>query len=324
LFVDNMARHILALGGDTVVHAFGVSVEILRVTPAGKEQVTSFDVDVDVDWLSVAPDGQSALIWGGWARRLWRWRAGAGHQLIATNSQRGDDFGGGFAIIRGETTMFVAQHGDLRGFGIDGRNRLTANLGTPRNFKLLSITNLPGNRLALYGNEASDPYRQIYTVYANDLLNDPDSFQKAIRPAAPVNDRAWRLMVGPCAPDSAVVFRDPDDLEIPDDDDDLEAFGDVGNFTGVYIRNLDSGELVERIPYNGQVISGVRILATPRLVALEVEGGIDLISRGSGEVREIRALAATLDVNNMRAARLMEGGHIEIRSIDELDSIVKP
>jgi hypothetical protein len=113
-------------------------------------------------------------------------------------------------------------------------------------------------------------------------------------------------------------------LEIPDDDIDVEEFGDVGNFTGVYIRNLDSDALVERIPYNGQVISGVRIVATPRIVAIEVAGGIDLISRGSGEVHEIRALAATLDVNNLRAAWLMEDGHIEIRSIAELDSIVKP
>jgi hypothetical protein len=36
------------------------------------------------------------------------------------------------------------------------------------------------------------------------------------------------------------------------------------------------------------------------------------------EVREIRALAATLEVNSMRAALLVEDGHVEIRSINEL------
>jgi hypothetical protein len=59
-------------------------------------------------------------------------------------------------------------------------------------------------------------------------------------------------------------------------------------------------------------------VATPRFVALEVRNGIDLISRGSGEVRESRALAAALDVSSMRAALLVEDGHVEIRPIIEL------
>ncbi|MBO0860486.1 MAG: hypothetical protein J2P21_18805 [Chloracidobacterium sp.] len=59
-------------------------------------------------------------------------------------------------------------------------------------------------------------------------------------------------------------------------------------------------------------------MATPRLVALEVRDGIDIIVRGSGETHEIRSLAATLDVNGMRAAWLTEDGHVEIRPISEL------
>ena len=316
--MGDMPRHILALGAATVVHASGASVKVLRVTPTGTRQVTSFDVEVDVDWLDVAPDGQSVLIWGGWATRLWRWRAGVGHLLTAAYDVRGDEFGGAFAVIRGEVIMFIAQHGVLRGFTTDGRERFAANLGTPRNFLVRSIAQLPGDRLALFGNEGSDPYNEVVTVFVDDILNDPDSVQKALRLKNPIRDRAWSLAVGPCAPDSAVVFRNPEDEEIPEDDEDLEELGDVGNFTGVYIRNLDSGTLIERIPYSGNAISGVRIVATPRLVALEVRDGIDLISRGSGEAHEIRALAATLDVSGMRAAWLTEDGHVEIRPIIEL------
>jgi hypothetical protein len=313
-----MKRHVLALGGDTVVHASGTSVKILRVTPTETRQVTSFDVEMGVNWLSVAPDGQSTLIWGGWATRLWRWREGEEHQLIAVSNARNDEFGGGFAIIRDEVTMFITQHGVLRGFGTDGRERFAANVGAPRNFIARSITPLPGDRLALFGHEGSDPFDQIVTVLVDDLLNDPDSVQQALRFANPIRDRAWHLAVGQCDPDSAIVFRNPEDEEIPDDDEDLEELGDVGNFTGLYIRNLDSGTLIERIPYSGHARSGVRIVATPRFVALEARGGIDLISRGSGEVREIRALAAALDVNSMRAALLAEDGQVEIRSIIEL------
>jgi hypothetical protein len=316
--VDNIIRHVLALGGDTVVHASGTSVKILRVTPTETRQVTSFDVEVDVNWLDVAPDGQSALIWGGWATRLWHWREGEGHRLIAVSNTRSDEFGGGFAIIRGDVTMFITQHGVLRGFATDGRERFAANVATPRNFLVLGITPLPGDRLALFGNESREPFDQVVTVFVDDLLNDPDSVQQALRLANPIRDRAVRLAVGRCDPDSAVIYRDPEDEEIPDDDEDLEELGDVGNFTGVYIRNLDSGTLIERISYSGPARSGERIVAIPRFVALEVRDGIDLINRGSGEVHEIRALAATLDVNSMRAALLVEDGHVEIRSIIEL------
>jgi hypothetical protein len=316
--VDNMKRHILALGGDTVAHAFGTSVEILRVTPIESRQVTSFDVEVDVNWLNMAPDGQSALIWGGWARRLWHWRAGEEHQLITASNTRRDEFGGGFAIIRGEVIRFIAQHGVLRGFATDGRERFTVNLSEPRNFLVRSMTTLPDDRLALVGDENREPYVRVVTILVDDLLNDPDSVQKALCLENPIRDRAVRLAVGSGAPDSAVVFRDPENEEVPDDDEDLEELGDVGNFTGLYIRNLDSGTLIERIPYSGPAKSGVRIVATPRFVALEVVDGIDIISRGSGEVREIRTLAATLDVNSMRAALLLENGQIEIREIIEL------
>src|SRR5262249_20804578 len=131
---DYKTRHILALGGDTAAHASDVSVKILRVTPTEIRQVTSFDVEMDVNCLEVAPDGQSALIWGGWGQRLWRWRAGAGHQLIAARNVRGDEFGGAFAIIRGEVTTVITQHGVLRGLARDGRELFTANMATPRYF----------------------------------------------------------------------------------------------------------------------------------------------------------------------------------------------
>jgi len=153
----------------------------------------------------------------------------------------------------------------------------------------------------------------------DDILNDPNSAQQALRLSNPIRDCALHLAVGRCAPDSAVsVFRPPEDEEIPDDEEELKELGDVGNFTGVYICNLDRGTLIERIPYSGQARSGGADCGSPRLVALEVRDGIDLISRGAGEVREIRALAATLDVNSMWAAWLAEDGHVEIRSIIEL------
>jgi hypothetical protein len=310
--VDDLTRYILALGGDMVVRASGTTVEVLHVTPTGVREVTRFDLDARVNWLDVAPDGLSALIWGGWTTRLWRWRNGEGHQLIASRDVRGGDFGGGFLTIGGETITLIAQRGVLRGVALDGRERFSAQLGSPRDFLVRGVVRLPGDRLALFGDEGDEPFNQIVTVSVDELLNDFNSIQEALRLTRPVRDRAIRLAVGPCTPDSAVVFRDPENEEVSDDHEDLEDLRDVGNFRGVYIRGLDEGTLLERIPYRGPARSGVRIAATPRLVVLEAVGGIDIIDRGSGEVREIRQPAMALDVSSMRVAQLGEDGNIQI------------
>jgi len=131
-------------------------------------------------------------------------------------------------------------------------------------------------------------------------------------------DRAVDLTVGPCEPDAAVALRDPEDNEVPEDEEDIEELGDVGNFAGVYLRNLDAGALIERLSYNGGAGSGGPMVATNDLIAVQVVCGIDIIRRGSGDVREISRAAAALDVVALQAAWVENNGHIKIVSISEL------
>src|ERR1051325_107366 len=70
--VDGISR-VLAFGGNTLAHADGKAVEIMRDAP-GAQEPAEFDREFNVDWLDVAPDGVSVLIWSRNARQLWRWR----------------------------------------------------------------------------------------------------------------------------------------------------------------------------------------------------------------------------------------------------------
>ena len=79
-----------------------------------------------------------------------------------------------------------------------------------------------------------------------------------------------------------------------------------------------TGALIERHSYHGAAGSGAPIVATTDLIAVQVAGGIDIIRRGSGDVREIRHTAAALDVFALQAAWVEKNGHIKVVPISEL------
>jgi hypothetical protein len=126
------------------------------------------------------------------------------------------------------------------------------------------------------------------------------------------------MMVGPCAPDSAVVLRDPEDTEIPDDDEDPEDLRDVHNFTGLYIRDLDTNALREQHPYTGRAGSGAPMAATKDLIVVQVMSGIDIINRTTGAT--VNVPKAILDVSGLQVARLDDNNNFsEAQSLETLD-----
>jgi len=304
----------LALGGATAVVAANTTVRVVR----NATEIDHFDVDAPVEWLEVAPDGGSAIVYAMRGRRAWYWRVGAGLRVMATSTGTRDRFGCGFAVVNGEVITLLAQNGALSGFADSGRELFKANIRSPHSFYPRSFVQLPGGRLALAGSFFSDVMDTVVTVPINLLIKDPEAVQHAIRTRQPIWDRAVDLTVGPCEPDAAVALRDPEDNEVPEDEEDIEELGDVGNFAGVYLRNLDTGALIERHSYNGAAGSGAPIVATTDLIAVQVAGGIDIIRRGSGDVREIRYTAAALDVFALQAAWVEKNGHIKIAPISEL------
>jgi hypothetical protein len=298
---------ICALGGGTVVHAVGQGVRVIR----DRAEIARFEVDAAVGFLRVAPDGRRALIYDARSTRVWLWRESHGLSLLATATSSRNAFGCGFLAVNGEVLTMLAEGGVLYGLADDGRQRLNANIESSHAFYPQSFVQLSGGRVALVGAFFGDYANVAVTLEADRLLSDRDAVQQAIEDKRPVWDRAVDLTVGPCGPGCAVVLRNPEDTEIPEDEEELEDLGDVGNFTGIYVRNLDTGTLVERIPYRGGAGRGVPIAATEEWIAVEVAGGIDLIPRGPGAVRQIREEAA-IDAVAIEAAILHEGGGIEI------------
>jgi len=192
------------------------------------------------------------------------------------------------------------------------------NLRTPHSFIARSFSQLPGNRLALTGFFFSDPHDVAITVSFDELARTSEAVQHAIAAHAPVRDRAVHIAVGPCHPAGAIVLRDPEDTEVRDDEDNEgdDEHTDVENFTGVYIRDLDSGALTERHRYGGAAVSGSSIAATEYWIAVQVAGAVDMIQRGTGAARRIPK--AILDVWGLQIATV-EGD--ELASVVPIDSI---
>jgi hypothetical protein len=303
---------VFAFSGDTLAQGAGTAVRLAR---AG-EDLARFDVDAPAEWLKVSPNGKSVLIYGARGTRAWRWREGAGLELFATATGSRDAFGCGFIVVDGSVCTVLAQAGVIRGLSDDGRELFAANVRSPHSFRARDFVQFPGGRVALVGSFFGDYSDTVVTLPLESLIRDPDGVQKAIRSKAPVWDRAVDLAVGPCEPRSAVVLRDPEDTETPEDEEDGEDLGDVGNFAGVYVRDLDTGALVERHAYSGRAGSGAPIAATPDWIAVQVIGGIDMIRRGSGAVHEVPT--AILDVAGQQVARLRDGGLIEVVSLTQL------
>ncbi len=312
-----LKRGIYAFAGDTAVCGLLSGVRVFR---HGNE-ITKFEVDVPIQWIKVSPHGDAALIYGtrpGTSNAgLWRWREGIGIDLVANASGSRDAFGYGFIRAGASVFTVLSQGGLLRAISSDGRDQFIANLRSPHAVHAHGFVTLPNDRVAIVGFFFADYCDMAVTVDLNVLMEDKNAVQNAIATKAPVWDRAVDLAVGPCEPDAAVIWRNPEDEEIPEDEEDLDDLGDVGNFTGLYIRDLDTGALVERHPYSGRPRGGELIAATADRIAVQVSGGIDVIHRKTGAIREMPS--AILDASGMRVALVGSNGlGVEILPLDSV------
>jgi len=305
--------HVYGYSGGVFVLAYGREARIVR-SGQTSEPVA---VEAPIQWLEVSPDGRSVLMYADRGTRIWRWRDGLGVEQFLEASNSRDILGCGFFALNGSIVTLVSKDRTLRGLAPEGRELFACNLRSPHSFIPRSFSQLPGNRLALTGFFFSDPYDVAITVSLDELSRTSEAVQHAIAAQAPVRDRAVHIAVGPCHPAAAVVLRDPGDTEVRGEDDDDEDRGDVENFTGVYIRDLDSGALIERHPYAGSAVSGSSIAATEDWIAVQVVGGVDMIPRGTGAVRNIPN--AILDVWGLQIATV-EGE--QLASVAPIDSVV--
>jgi hypothetical protein len=304
-------RSIYDYSGGTFVAARRGEAHIVR---SGRT-VERFVAETSIDWVKVAPDGRTVLIYTDRVTRIWRWRDGVGLDRFVKASDISDKLGCGFINVGAAIVTLVSKQETLNGLGVDDRVLFTSNLSSPESFAPRSFSQLPGDRLALTGSFFSDPYNVVVTVRLDDLFRDPDAVQKAIDRNAAVYDRAIRVAAGPCDPNAAVVLRDPEDREIPDEDaEEDEDRSDVENFAGVYIRELDTRRLLERYEYTGRAFTGTAIIATGDWIAVQVAGGVDLIRRGIGAPRHVPG--AILDAWGSQLAIVAGSQLVSVTPID--------
>ena len=101
-----------------------------------------------------------------------------------------------------------------------------------------------GRTLLAVGRYFSESNDSLLVLDVGELLADPDHAANVAGTRAPFSDYAWRLAAGPCGDDSVAVFRDPEADAEPEPG---EEPGDVEGFLGVYIRDLATTGLTDRI-----------------------------------------------------------------------------
>ena len=303
---------VLRLRGRTVARVDGAVVELAELDGAGARPVDRFTLDTPVGWIELAPDGESALVRDGDGGRAWWWRRGVGLAPLAAARDSRDRFGCGYVTVDGVSLVLVAQADRLRALDRSGEVRFEADLGRPRRFQPSSFVELPGGRLALHGHEPDDPFEVIVTVAVDRLARDPAAVHVALTTLAPVWDRSIELAIGPGPGTTAVVFRNPDGEEEPDDEDDDRPGGDVAAFTGFYLRDLATGALIERVPFAATVRGGTILHASARAILAFADRTLVSIDRATGTATAIGGTAPTFDRASGQIARLDAAGRIEL------------
>ncbi len=295
-----------SFSGGTLAHAKDKSISISR----SERNHEHFDIEVKVDWIKVSPNGKTVLIYGDYGTKVWRWREGFGLDTFTTPQKKRVAAGCGFILYKEKVITLLTNNGILKGFSDEGDQVFSSNLLSPHAFLTKNFINLPKNLIALTGAFFGDYADSVIAVDLTELLQDPEAVQKAIKDKVYFFDRAIDVTVGPCGSDWVVALRDPEDTEVPLNAEDIEDLGDVENFAGIYIRELGTGKLIENISYKSSAGSGSAIVATENRIAVQIMGGIDLITRKTGEIQYIPE--AILDVSGLQIVKLIDGSLEEI------------
>jgi hypothetical protein len=217
-------------------------------------------------------------------------------------------FGRGSDVLLAALDLYRLEAHDL----VAGSRLFSADTREPRAFafdRLVPASD--GDTVLAIGRYFSEMNDSLLVFSLERLSADAGAAARTTSSRDPFDDHAYRLAAGPGPGDEVVVFRDPDDAEEDAEDDDGSGlFG----LTGLYVRRLSDGSLVERLPYAGGLASGDPLLASQRLVAAAPGGGLHLVARGSSppEVERLDARAVAFDAGAGRVAYVDAAGELRL------------
>ena len=289
-----MAERVVFHGNHLAV-ARGARLVLFEVAGDALRSVGDGEAPAEIAAMCVAPHMPWVVGRDAEHHQVWWWRQGDGARVLARRIGAQDHAIGSIVEIAGESFVALSQSGRLQLVRGDGTEAAALAIDRPIRWACHTFVSLPGGRIAVLGNIADEPTDMVFVLPASTLLSGPDAIQcalVAIRANDPTisHDRAIQLVAGPGPGDTLVVLRDPEDEEPPPEaDDEDEEYPDTWGLRGAYLRDLTSGAMVERAPWDVRFAKLAAVAATARVIAVEVSGGVDVRDRTTGGVEHVRA-----------------------------------
>lgn len=254
--------------------------------------VRSIGNDWPIERHEVSSDGRYVLALGDDSRRARVWEAATARLMLdlVGDPERRQSLRVGLSSSNGETLAWVAstrRKTELFSLAVhDASERAWVSTSGLLSFHVERIVELGSGWSAVQGFRHAEQYDTAVAVRTHAMLADPETLQTALRTRPKIGTWGYRVAVGPVTGGQVVFFRDPelDDEEPPNDPDEA--------LTGLMIWDLEQARVVERIAYRrGDVLNGSVLGGNAAVVAVEVGGRIDVVTRRTGEVRQVEGLA---------------------------------
>ena len=304
--------------GNHLAVARGARLALFEVAGDAMRAVGDGEAPADIAALCVAPHMPWVVGRDAEHRQVWWWRPGDGARVLARGTGSQDHAIGSIVEIAGESFVALSQSGRLRLVRSDGSEAAALAIDRPIRWACHTFVPLPGERIAVVGNVTDEPTDMVFVVPARTLLSGTDAIQRAlvaIRAHDPTicHDHAIQVVAGPGPGDTLVVLRDPEDEEPPPDaDDEADEYPDTWGLRGAYLRDLTSGAMIERTPWDVRFAKLAAVAATARVLAVEVPGGVDVRDRATGAVEHVPG--AALDALGARLA-VPDGSSSPVRAL---------
>ncbi len=143
------------------------------------------------------------------------------------------------------------------------------------------VAMLDGDTIIALGLQPTESKDSFYRFSLALCRDDPETAGRMDPAHTAPAEYAYRVAAGPCGTDALVAFRDagehedPDDREISDDP--------LYGFTGLYVRRLGDGEVLDRIRYDAAIETGAPLMGTRDAIIVARDDEVDILDRGLPE-----------------------------------------
>jgi len=277
-------------GGRLAVATADRKLQVVAVATDTPQVVYQRPLPWNVEALSLSPSGRHLLLRHQQGTRLTVWDLEGGLPALDLGSEqaRPQSVVGSFVRSAGNELLLASSRpGELEGYELIGRQPvLYSDCRAPLAFRfhVPGVLLGDGDSLCIIGYLYSDGMDTLVMVSLRDLMTSGRVLLEELKAPRRIHDRAYRLAAGPCGQDAVILFRDPEEDEMPEPGEQLADASEVYNFRGFYVRRLADGTLRGRVEVAANVGTGARLMAVAECI-------VACMGADRGQQCEIRALA---------------------------------